>query len=65
MLAKSFSQVRTEAEESWEKLLSKIRVIEVRKKKKRHSILLFTARSYGPFFLVMQMENLWMQMEIP
>ena len=27
MLAKSFSQVRTEAEESWEKLLSKIRVI--------------------------------------
>ena len=29
------------------------------------SILLFTARSYGPFFLVMQMENLWMQMEIP
>lgn len=40
MLAKSFSQVRTEAEESWEKLLSKIRVIGGTEEEKRHSILL-------------------------
>lgn len=65
MLAKSFSQVRTEAEESWEKLLSKIRVIGGTEEEKETFYSTFTARSYGPFFLVMQMENLWMQMEIP
>ena len=41
MLAKSFSQVRTEAEESWEKLLSKIRVIGGTEEEKRDILFYF------------------------